>query len=237
MTNSADKPVRVFVIEDSLHALEGTRSILREAPDLEYVGSAVNSTEAVDFIRKQAADVIVLDLKLEEARPAGSTQPPKKSIEEGFCALEQIAQIAPDLPVIVLTDFAAGENVQRAYLSGALAVLDKGEIAPADLIAAIRQALRGYVTLHRGHLGWLMAPQSDSLIHLLTATERMILEWVAQGKQLREIAAETNTTVNTVKTHCRSIRRKLNVRRTYDAAIRVGLVRGPQLDEDEDDSG
>jgi len=235
MTEHSEKPVRVFVVEDSLYALEGTRSILRAVPDMLYVGSAVNCAEAIDFIRKEAADVVVLDLKLEEPRPAGSTQPPRKSIEEGFSALEQIAEIAPRLPVVVLTDYAMSENVQRAFLLGALAVLNKGEIAPADLIASIRQALRGYVTLHRVHLASLMAPRSDSLLHLLTPTEYTILEQVAQGKQLGEIAVDTGIAVNTVKTHCRNIRRKLRVRRTYDAAIKVGLVRGPLLEEEDDD--
>jgi NarL family two-component system response regulator LiaR len=138
---------------------------------------------------------------------------------------------------VVLTNFANPENTQRAYLTGALAVLDKERIAPVDLLEAIRQALRGYVTLHYSHLGALMAPRSDSLLHLLTPTERTILEMVAEGKQSGEIAAETNTALNTVKSHYRNIRRKLNVRRTYDAAIKVGLVRAPPLDEDDNDSG
>ncbi len=220
-----------------MYGLESTRNILRGAADLEYVGYAVNSADAIDFIREQLPDIVVLDLRLEEPEPPGSLHPPKKSIEEGFRALEKIAEVAPGLPTVVLTNFAGLENVQRAYLTGALAVLDKEEIAPDDLLAAIRQALRGYVTLHRDHLGWLMAPRSDSLLQLLTPAEHAILERVAEGKQLAEIAAETNTALNTVKTHCRNIRRKLSVRRTYDAAIRVGLVRGPRLDEEEDEAG
>jgi len=232
-----EKVHKVFVVEDSLYALESTRNILRDAPDLEYVGYAVNSADAIDFVREHSPDVVVLDLRLEESQSASAAQPPRKSDEEGFRAMAAIAEIKPGLPVVVLTNFANPSYTQRAYLSGALAVLDKEKIAPQDLVAAIRQALHGYVTLHHSHLSGLMAPRSDSLLQLLTPTERTILELVAAGKQSGEIAAETSTALNTIKSHYRNIRRKLNVRRTYDAAIKVGLVKGPHLDEEDDEEG
>jgi DNA-binding NarL/FixJ family response regulator len=235
MSEPIDKPARVFVVEDSAFALESTRNILKDATDLTYVGYAVNSVEAIVFVREQAPDVVVLDLRLEESDSSGVLGPPKKSIEEGFRALEKIATIAPGLPIIVLTNFAGFGNVQRAFLTGALAVLDKDKISPHDLLTAIRQALRHYVTLHHDQLSWLMAPRSDSLLQLLTPTERTILERVAAGRQLGEIAAETSTALSTIRTHGRNIRRKLNVRRTYDAAIKVGLVHSPYLDEEDDE--
>jgi chemotaxis response regulator CheB len=81
MSEPIDKPARVFVVEDSAFALESTRNILKDATDLTYVGYAVNSVEAIVFVREQAPDVVVLDLRLEESDSSGVLGPPKKSIE------------------------------------------------------------------------------------------------------------------------------------------------------------
>jgi DNA-binding NarL/FixJ family response regulator len=227
---------KVFVVEDTPYGLEATRSILNDAADLEYVGYATNFADALEYLQQEKSRiVVVLDLRLEEPRPTGSTQPPRTSEEEGFRLLEEISRLKPGLPVVVLTYHAHSENIQRAFLLGALAVLDKEKCAAIDLQTAIRQALHSYVTLHLDHLGSLMAPRSDSLLQLLTPTERAVLELVAAGKQSGEIAVATNTSPHTVKSHFRNIRRKLNVRRTYDAAIKVGLVRPPRLDEEDDE--
>lgn len=70
-------------------------------------------------------------------------------------------------------------------------------------------------------------PATDSLNHLLTATEKEILKELALGRTTKEIAANRNLSFHTVITHRKNIFRKLEVNNVHEAikyAMRAGLV-------------
>ncbi len=70
------------------------------------------------------------------------------------------------------------------------------------------------------------SPQSESL-EALTQTEVEVLKLTAQGKSVKEIAVERNSSTHTITTHKRNIFRKLNINTSYEAtryAMKAGLV-------------
>ena len=123
---------KILIIDDDQHLVVGLTARLKA--NKYTVVSARDSVSAISVARKEAPDLIVLDLGL----PAG----------DGFVVLERILDL-PDLagiPVIVLSARDPAHNRQRALDAGALAFFQK----PPDnheFLTAIRQALGEEIAL------------------------------------------------------------------------------------------
>ena len=143
-------------------------------------------------------------------------------------------ELAPKVPVLVLTD-AAG--AMEALQAGASAVLS--ECVDGDtLCIAIRAAAQGLTTLSaefRDHLvdssGFRGALESDAEDEPppieLTARELQVLRLLAEGASNKSIARRLDITPHTAKFHVASIVAKLGARGRTDAvakAMRLGLV-------------
>jgi two-component system KDP operon response regulator KdpE len=117
---------KILIIDDNEHLLLGLTARLRASGYT--VASAMDGVSAIAAARKEAPDLVILDLGL----PAG----------DGFAVLERMRSL-PDLvatPVIVLSARDPTSNKERALDAGALAYFQK----PTDnreFLAAIRQAL------------------------------------------------------------------------------------------------
>ena len=143
-------------------------------------------------------------------------------------------ELAPNVPVLVLTD---ASGVMEALQAGASAVLS--ECADGDtLCTAIRAAAQGLTTLSaefRDHLvdasGSRSALESDAEDEPppieLTARELQVLRLLAEGASNKSIARRLGITPHTAKFHVASIVAKLGATGRTDAvakAMRLGLV-------------
>ena len=97
-----------------------------------------------------------------------------------------------------------------------------------ELLLAVRYNLNGDRYLCHNITNLLAVPsQKDKLNNCLTATEIEVLKLIAQGKTVKEIAAERISSIHTITTHKKNIFRKLEVSTIYEAtkyALRAGLV-------------
>jgi DNA-binding NarL/FixJ family response regulator len=142
--------------------------------------------------------------------------------------------IAPNVPVLVLTD---ASGMMEALRAGASAVLS--ECADGDILrTAIRAAAQGLTTLaaeFRDHL--VDASDSRSALESeaedepppieLTARELQVLRLLAEGASNKSIARRLGITPHTAKFHVASIVAKLGATGRTDAvakAMRLGLV-------------
>ena len=158
--------------------------------------------------------------------------------EDGSMAQVRITdgavELAPNVPVLVLTD---ASGVVEALQAGASAVLS--ERADADILStAIRAATLGLTTLSaefRDHLvdssGFRGALESDAEDEPppieLTARELQVLRLLAEGASNKSIARRLGITPHTAKFHVASIVAKLGATGRTDAvakAMRLGLV-------------
>ena len=89
------------------------------------VGQAENGRDAVEVVRSQQPDVVLLDVAM--------------PVMDGMEALPLIRTAAPRSRVILLTGFSNDEFQQRAMAGGAVAYLEKGT-RPALLLDAVRAA-------------------------------------------------------------------------------------------------
>ena len=142
-------------------------------------------------------------------------------------------ELAPNVPVLVLTD---ASGVMEALRAGASAVLS--ERADGDIICtAIRAAAQGLTTLSaefRDHLvdasgsrSALESDAEDAPPIELTARELQVLRLLAEGASNKSIARHLDITPHTAKFHVASIVAKLGATGRTDAvakAMRLGLV-------------
>lgn len=202
-------PIRVLIVDDHEIVRKGIRALLSTKRDIQVVGEAQDGAEAVTQALTLSPDVILMDLMM-----------PKMN---GIQATQAITTGLPAARVLVLTSFAADEQIFPAIQAGALGYLLK-DSGPQELIQAIRQVYRGESSLDpavaRKVLSELSAPtQKPPTPDPLTARELEILRLVARGKSNREIAGDLVIAEETVHTHVSNILGKLHLASRTQAAL------------------
>jgi two-component system, NarL family, nitrate/nitrite response regulator NarL len=129
-------------------------------------------------------------------------------------------------PVLILTVSDAEEDLANAMRAGAQGYLLK-DMEPDDVVDAVQRAVRGEtvvaptMTMKLVHLLQGGAPPNEKVDALksLTAREREILDYLAQGLSNKAIARALDISHDTVKLHVRHILAKLNLTSRVEAAV------------------
>jgi DNA-binding NarL/FixJ family response regulator len=214
--------IRVAIADDQQLIRGGFRSLLESEPDLEVVGEAGSGTEAVQLVRTQRPDVILMDIRM----PDG----------DGLWATEQITA-DPELAathIVVVTTFELDEYVGRAIRAGASGFLVK-DTEPVELIRAVRVVAAGDALLSPGVTRRLLERVSHDLterpdasrLDALTAREREVLALVGAGLTNDEIGTRLFLSPLTAKTHVSRIMSKLAARDRVQLVViayETGLV-------------
>ena len=202
--------IRVVVVDDEALVRSGFELILGAASDIQVV-AAVDGDVAVDTIRRERPDVVLLDIRM-----------------PGRSGLDILADLRHDdlRPVIgILTTFDTDEYIARALHDGASGFLVK-DTAPEHLAAMVRTLAAGGVvlspqvsrTLVDGYTG---TPDRDAVrrIALLTDRERDVLSRLPTGESNAEIGRRLHLSGATVKDHVSAILSKLSVSTRLEAAL------------------
>ncbi len=197
-------PIRVVLADDHLFLRQGLRQVLDLEQDVEVIAEAGDLDTAMDFVRGERPQVLVLDLGM----PDGS------SIE----AIGRVRKLVPETQIVVLTTEDNPVFAQRAFAQGALGFVTKN-LANDELAHAIVAASR-----REEYVSPPMAARLDALRRGLSSTrltprELEVLRLIALGHTSVEIAAKLELSPRTIETHRAHICRKLGV------STRAGLVR------------
>lgn len=213
------RAVRVLIVDDHAVVRQGLRTFLELQSDppalpIKVVGEATNGVEAVDLACRLQPDVVLLDLVMPGM--------------DGIEATPRIVEGSPHSRVIILTSFGEEDRVVPAIRAGAQGYLLK-DIAPAELVQAVRAVHQGKVQLHPEAARRLMsavaaregspAGQPAAPLEELTGRELEVLRLIAEGLNNREIAERLVISDKTVKTHVSSILGKLHLEDRTRAAI------------------
>jgi len=212
--------IRILIADDHAVVRQGLRTFLELQDDpselpIDVVGEATNGVEAVEMALRFQPDIVLLDLVMPEM--------------DGVAATSKIIGNNPQTRVLILTSFGEEDKVIPAIRAGAQGYLLK-DIAPNDLIQAIRDAFRGEVQLHPEAAKKLMsavvkqedlsaAQTQQPGIDELTSRENEVLNLIASGMNNREIANQLVISEMTVKTHVSNILSKLHLEDRTKAAI------------------
>jgi DNA-binding NarL/FixJ family response regulator len=218
--------IRVVLADDQALIRAGFRALIELADDLHVVGEAGNGREAVDLVRAERADVVLMDIRM--------------PVMDGLDATRQIAadDSLAGVRVLILTTFELEENVLLALRAGASGFLNKG-VDPDALLDAIRTVASGEALLSPGATRTLIdrylreptppapAPATPALA-VLTDREREVLVLVGAGLPNDEIASRLYVSPLTAKTHVNRAMTKLGVRDRAQLVIiayETGLIR------------
>jgi len=212
------KPIRVLIADDHALVRAGFRSLLQDIAGVQVVAEAGDGREALRMIEEHRPDVALIDIAM-----------------PGLNGLETVARVVKEFPsvrVMILSMHANEEYVLRALRSGATGYLLKG----AD-VDELEHALRAVAAGET----YLCPPISQQVIadyvrrtadephplDRLTPRQREVLQLIAEGQTVREMALTLGISVKTVETHRAMLMERLAI---YDVAglvrfsIRAGLV-------------
>lgn len=208
--------IKVLIADDHAVVRSGLKQILAETKDIVVAGEATNGREALEKVRAQSWDVLVLDITM-----------PGRS---GLDILKDIRQTHSDLPVLVLSMHAEEQFATRMLRAGASGYLNK-ESAPDELVKAIRKVHAGgkYVSATQAErmVSELTGDPNKAPHELLSDREYEILCRIASGKTPTEIAKELTLSVKTVSTYRSRIMEKMHLTTNAQLthyAIKRGLV-------------
>lgn len=203
-------PIRLMLVDDSEVVRVGLAAVLGQDLEIEVIGQAATSSEAVSLAGRLNPDLVLLDVRI----------PEEGGIEAGRRILEQ----QPGTRVLFLSAFADDELVRAAILIGAHGYLLK-EIDAGSLVASIKRVAGGESILdpglRSGVLDWVMrsVPQTAAAeMPPLTPQEQRIVALVAEGKTNKEIAVVMDLSPKTVKNYLHNVFEKLGIQRRSQAA-------------------
>ena len=199
--------IRICLVDDQTLVRQGIRSLLALAEGVEVVAEAADGKQAVDLIPQVRPDVVLMDLRLRG--------------DSGTRLTSAIRAEFPDARILVISNYDGDEDIHQALAAGAMGYLFKS-VVEDELVDAIREVNSGRRYLPRGVTARL---QENTAGAHLTRREDELLELLGKGLGNRELGQVLGITEDTVKTHVKSLFRKLNVSDRAEA-VREGLRRG-----------
>ncbi|MGW0687605.1 response regulator [Streptomyces sp. NPDC002754] len=219
-TFSADRPIRILLLDDHEVVRRGLRDLLGAEPDMSVVGEAATAAQAIARGPALRPDVAVLDVRL----PDG----------DGITICRELRVLIPDVSCLMLTSFDDDDALLDAIMAGAGGYVLK-QIKGSDLVSAVRTVAAGESMLDPATTARLMrslrgpeqskpaaqgsagAPAAEGAD--LTERERDILALVGEGLTNRQIGRRLFLSEKTVKNNISRLLAKLGVERRIQAAV------------------
>jgi DNA-binding NarL/FixJ family response regulator len=203
---------RILMADDHAMVLEAFRALLE--PEFEMVGTVTDGRMLLEEFSKLHPDVVLLDIAM--------------PLLNGLDAGRQLKAQRSSVKLIYLTMNPDPDLAGEALRLGASGYVLKNSAAH-ELKQAIREALRGrsYITPLITHdvVGSLIEHRADR--HELTMRQREVLQLLAEGKSMKEVAAILDLTPRTVAFHKYRMMEQLRVKTSAELvqfAVKQGIV-------------
>ena len=211
-------PTRILIVDDHRTFAELFAIGLEREPDLEPVGHARTTAEALEMTESLRPDLVIMDVRLGDG--------------DGIAATAELTRTYEHLCVIVLTGHPDPSLVARAAEAGACGFLPK-DGALDSMLHALRSARRGSLVLPPEMLA-LMTPTGNHAseprspgVPQLTTRELEVLELLGRGLNPRTIARRTALSEDECRGLLKSVMGKLGAHSALEAVVtanRYGLI-------------
>jgi DNA-binding NarL/FixJ family response regulator len=205
---------RVLLADDHALLLGAFAKLL--AGECEIVGQVADGRALVAAVDALRPDLVVLDIMM----------PLLNGIEAG----RQIKQRHREVKLVFVTMSEDGELAAEAFRAGASGYLLKRSAA-SELATAIREVMQGrsYITplVTEGLVGSLMHAGPGRVVQDLTSRQREVLQLLAEGRSMKEVAEVLHVTPRTVAFHKYRMMEQLKVKSTAELiqyAVRRHIV-------------
>ena len=206
--------ISVLITDDHPVVRRGIRQILEDDDRINLIGEASDGKELIEKMMDQEYDVVLLDISL-----------PGRS---GLDLISQIKKINQKTAILILSIHSEELYALKAIKYGASGYLTKSS-APEELLTAIYKVSRGerYISSTLAEkLAENLFSDGDKPPHLfLSAREMEVLELLASGKTVNQVAKELSLSSKTISTYRTRLLQKLKLKTTADL-IRYSIMEG-----------
>jgi len=215
------KKTRVLIADDHETVRRGVRALLDSQDDFEVCGEVCNGLEAVEAAVRLKPDLVVMDVGMPEMN--------------GLEATRKILHDDASIEILILTMHKSDELVRNILGAGARGYVLKTDMG-GQLLAALRALAHHqiFITPNVEEVvlqGYLHGPKESEKEHVskspLTPREREIVQYLAEGKSNKEVAALLSVSVKTIETHRANLMNKLGIHSVSEMvrfAIRNNII-------------
>lgn len=200
--------IRILIADDHSIVRRGLKQILLEEFKSALIEEVSNGEELLNKVIKEEWDAVISDLSM-----------PGRS---GLEVLQQIKEITPKLPTLILSVHPEEHYAIRALKAGASGYLNK-DLAPEELVKAVHRVLAGkkYITPSIAEkLASQFEHDPDKASHEhLSDREFEVLKFLASGKSISEIGDLLSLSATTISTYRARIITKMNMKTNADIIV------------------
>ena len=211
--------IKILLADDHKIVSECLRPLLNKQPDMRVVGEAENGRKAVKLAQQLNPNVVIMDIAMPDLN--------------GIEATRQIIARCPGVKIITLS-----MNSDKRYVTGVLNAGASGYLTKScsfeELVSAIRVVAANKKYLSPDISGVVIeeslvrsSTAKSKVTSILTMREREVLQLLAEGKTVKQIASQLYLSIKTVHTHRKQILDKLNIHSIAELtkyALREGLT-------------
>jgi len=203
---------KVMIVDDHPIIRQGLARMIAQEPDITVCGGTDNIVEAMEQVRQEHPDVIVVDISLKDGY--------------GIDLIAHVKAFDERIKLIVWSMFDDKIFAERALRAGAMGYVNKREPVSC-VVDGIRQVLRGEIYL---------APKMTSrLLHRLTGDQSLgkdpiseltdreveVFHMIGQGMTTQEIGRKLGLKPKTIESHRENIKFKLSLRNAAELNCRA----------------
>ncbi|USL27919.1 response regulator transcription factor [Priestia megaterium] len=192
-----DKNIKVILVEDDPFWQKNiSMYIEKEADDIEVIKIVDSKEKVLEIVENESQiDIVLMDINLTAANL------------DGIEIIEILSK--QKIKAIALTSINEQDVIVESFESGAVNYINKSSIY--DIILAIREAVEGRNQIHSDAAGALLEKmREEKKLRSLTSSEREVYNLEKKGYKKKDIAERLYKTIDTIKKHSRSWRKKLN---------------------------
>lgn len=206
--------MQILIADDHAIVRRGLSEILLEAWPSARIEEVGDADMMLQRVMESSWDLVISDLMM-----------PGRSVLE---TLQQIRQLLPQLPVLILSIFPEEQYATRVFKSGASGYINK-DAAPTELVKAVQRILQGrkYITptVAEKLASDLSVDKERPLHELLSDREFHVMKLLAEGKSITEIATSLSLSPTTISTYRSRIMEKMKMKANAELA-RYALENG-----------
>lgn len=208
---SKERPVTIFLADDHPLLRMGLSLAFQAKDTIRVVGEADNGFDAIERIKQVMPDVALMDIDM----PGLS----------GTAAIRVLRRLYPSMKILVLSTYNDEHYIREAMGAGAngyiLKTVDIDTLV--EIVTSFNEG-REIVSPYLLDLG--ISPQQpvsekEGADFCLTKREKQILKCLAEGKDNKQISTCLYLSIETVKTHMKSIFRKMDAKSRLDAVMKA----------------
>ncbi|HLO42754.1 MAG TPA: response regulator transcription factor [Leadbetterella sp.] len=211
--------IKILLVDDHAVVRKGLISLLEDETTLDLVGDVSSGREALEFVKNNKVDLVLLDLNMPEM--------------SGMETAKHLSKLNPKVKKLVFSMHNDPDYVLKSIENGVDGYLLK-DSEKEEIVKAIEEVFNGQkyfpTAISAILVGALQTKKvsskpAGSVLDLLSKKELEILRLVAEGMSSQDIAEKLDLSVRTVSNHRANMLRKTNINNTTEL---VGILKSEE---------